>query len=121
MKQEGVGAEDKGEAMNLKQFNTQLESSKDLSGVGMQIAEDGNLKGLVIKHEPTNMEVKIPVDAIRQAEWDTLYDVMTGKREPAVLQHMTRVVGYYSKIENWNPSKIGELKDRQKGVYELGN
>ena len=105
--------------MNLKQFNIQLESSKDLVGIGMQMDEGGGLKGLVIKHEPTNMEVKIPVDAVKQTDWDTLFDVMTGKREPAVLQHMTRVVGYYSKIENWNPSKIGELHDRQKGDYEL--
>jgi hypothetical protein len=105
--------------MELKQFNAQLESSKDLSGVGMQFNEDGSLKGLVIKHEPTKIEVKLPVDAIIKSEWEVLYDVMTGKREPAVLQHMTRVVGYYSKIENWNPSKIGELKDRQAGDYEF--
>lgn len=105
--------------MDLKEFNNQLESAKDLSGVGMQFHDDGSLKGLVVKHVPTNMEIKLPIDAIKQANWETLYDVMIGKREPSVLQHMTRVVGYYSKVENWNPSKIGELKDRQKGNYEL--
>lgn len=88
-------------------------------GVGMQMDENGSIKGLVIKHEPTNVEVKLPIEAVKKAEWETLYDVMIGKREPAVLQHMTRVVGYYSKIENWNPSKIGELHDRQKGDYQL--
>ncbi|MFW6151611.1 MAG: anaerobic ribonucleoside-triphosphate reductase [Verrucomicrobiota bacterium] len=32
----------------------------------------------------------------------------------------TRVVGYFSKIENWNKSKrYGELKDRHKGRYTL--
>ncbi|MFO7957624.1 MAG: anaerobic ribonucleoside-triphosphate reductase [Candidatus Brocadiia bacterium] len=30
---------------------------------------------------------------------------------------MTRVVGYFSRIPNWNKSKIGELKDRHKGNY----
>jgi len=105
--------------MDIKEFKTKLEASKDLSGVGMQFNEDKSLKNLIIKHNPTNLEVKIPADAVVQADWGTLHDVMIGKREPSVLQHMTRVVGYYSKIENWNASKIGELKDRQSGNYEV--
>jgi len=32
--------------------------------------------------------------------------------------HMTRIVGYYSRVNNWNKSKIGELADRQKGDYD---
>ncbi len=30
---------------------------------------------------------------------------------------ISRVVGYFSKIENWNSSKRAELKRRQKGKY----
>ena len=33
------------------------------------------------------------------------------------VSHMSRIVGYYSKINNWNPSKLGELEDRRKGDY----
>lgn len=32
---------------------------------------------------------------------------------------MSRVVGYYSIIENWNGSKQAELVDRKKGNYKL--
>jgi len=32
---------------------------------------------------------------------------------------ITRIVGYYSRINNWNKSKLGELKDRQRGNYSL--
>lgn len=32
---------------------------------------------------------------------------------------MTRVVGYFSRIHNWNKSKVGELKDRQRGNYSV--
>lgn len=43
---------------------------------------------------------------------------------PKCLSHniygMSRVVGYYSIIENWNESKQAELKDRQKGIYAIG-
>jgi hypothetical protein len=29
------------------------------------------------------------------------------------------VVGYYSRINNWNKSKSAEFKDRQKGDYAI--
>lgn len=32
---------------------------------------------------------------------------------------ITRIVGYFSRVSNWNKSKIGELKDRHKGDYSL--
>ncbi|MFW5915246.1 MAG: anaerobic ribonucleoside-triphosphate reductase [Planctomycetota bacterium] len=32
---------------------------------------------------------------------------------------LTRIVGYYSRIDNWNKSKMGELKDRQDGNYSV--
>ncbi len=32
---------------------------------------------------------------------------------------ITRVVGYFSRIENWNSSKRAEFKDRQKGDYHI--
>ena len=34
---------------------------------------------------------------------------------------VTRIVGYYSKITNWNKNKIGELKDRHSGNYKLSS
>jgi ribonucleoside-triphosphate reductase len=33
---------------------------------------------------------------------------------------ITRIVGYFSRISNWNKSKLGELKDRHRGNYSLG-
>jgi len=32
---------------------------------------------------------------------------------------LTRIVGYFSRVQNWNKSKLGELKDRQKGQYQF--
>ncbi len=34
---------------------------------------------------------------------------------------VSRIVGYYSRISNWNLSKIGELQDRHKGNYGVGS
>lgn len=32
---------------------------------------------------------------------------------------MSRVVGYFTRINNWNPGKQAEFKDRQKGDYAI--
>jgi ribonucleoside-triphosphate reductase len=32
---------------------------------------------------------------------------------------ISRVVGFFSKIEDWNKSKKAEFKDRQKGTYNV--
>lgn len=32
---------------------------------------------------------------------------------------ITRIVGYFSRVNNWNRSKVGELKDRHKGDYAI--
>jgi ribonucleoside-triphosphate reductase len=32
---------------------------------------------------------------------------------------MSRVVGYFTRINNWNPGKQAEFKDRQKGTYAV--
>jgi hypothetical protein len=47
-------------------------------------------------------------------------DVINQVRKGCVLDGVTRIVGYYSRVNNWNKSKIGELRDRQKGQYGRG-
>jgi hypothetical protein len=47
-------------------------------------------------------------------------DVINLDRKGYVLEGVTRIVGYYSRTHNWNKSKIGELRDRQKGQYGRG-
>ena len=32
------------------------------------------------------------------------------------VDHITRVTGYFSKVSGWNPSKLGELKDRHRST-----
>ncbi|MFA6022539.1 MAG: anaerobic ribonucleoside-triphosphate reductase [Candidatus Pacearchaeota archaeon] len=44
-----------------------------------------------------------------------------GNKDKATLKGMTRIVGYYSFIDNWNPSKTEELKARQRGDYGVIN
>lgn len=103
--------------MKISDFMKKVDETDGLTGVG--IVDSEKEKCLVIKNEENGLEIKMPVDSIEGSEWESLYDIATGKREPSVLQHMTRIVGYFSVTDNWNPSKIGELKDRQKGNYTI--
>ena len=45
--------------------------------------------------------------------------VIQNDRASIVLNGVTRIVGYYSRVNNWNKSKVGELRDRAKGSYGL--
>ena len=104
--------------MDLQEFFGNVEKHQDLRGVGVEKDESG--RGFVIvEHKPSKMITKIPVQAVEKAEWNDIQSVLTCERDPVVLQHITRVVGYFSRINNWNASKIGELADRHKGRYAV--
>ncbi len=104
--------------MQISDFFKAVENDSDMRGLGIDNREENN-PAVLVEHLPTKMTTRLPAKAVEQAEWDTLSDIICGRREPVVLQHMTRVVGYYSRVENWNRSKLGELKDRHKGQYAV--
>jgi hypothetical protein len=56
---------------------------------------------------------------IRTHSWETLEAVLTGKRRPEVMNHITRIVGYYSHLRGWTRSKLAELRDRRNGEYAV--
>ena len=105
--------------MEMTQFYDMIEQHPELQGLGVDAECADRQPGVIVKYTKNGLMTRLPVAAIEAVEWDILEDVLTGKREPQVLQHMTRVVGYFSRVENWNKSKVGELKDRQKGNYSI--
>ena len=110
-------AEGKGDKMDVMKFCNKIESSDVFDGVGMEINCGGEVANLIILSKASGSEVKLPINVVEQLDWDALSEIMLGTREPIALQHMSRVVGYFSVISNWNPSKVGELIDRHKGTY----
>ena len=105
--------------MELTQFYDKIEAHPDLDGLGIEAECENQQPGVIIRQNKTSLMTRIPLAAIEAADWDVIEEVLIGKREPQVLQHMTRVVGYFSRVENWNKSKVGELKDRRKGDYSI--
>ncbi len=63
-----------------------------------------------------NEKIHVSLAALPGLRWPQIYRAVIGGRH---VIHVTRVVGYYSKVENWNPSKKSELADRKKGDYSI--
>ncbi|MCP4482802.1 MAG: hypothetical protein GY817_08720 [bacterium] len=76
--------------------------------------------GYTIYNNSIGKKYQVKKDAIKDSDWNNISSVLEG-RDPIILDGITRIVGYYSKISNWNKSKIGELKDRRTGNYKVGH
>jgi len=65
----------------------------------------------------TGCKTELPIAEIGKHRWEDLEAVFLGKREANIMRHVTRIVGYYSELRNWNASKLAELDDRHAGQY----
>lgn len=80
-----------------------------------EITMDSRIK--VLNHQ-TKDAYEVEIDTIvRTPLKDIILALKTG--DMIHLHGVTRIVGYYSRIHNWNKSKIGELHDRHKGNYAV--
>jgi hypothetical protein len=57
--------------------------------------------------------------SVLEHSWSMLESVFLGYLPPKIIRHMSRIVGYFSYIDNWNRSKIAELRDRHRGNYAV--
>ena len=84
------------------------------SGYEWAEGEHNKKAGYFIGSKRYDTATHFTAEAIGKHAWPRLNkQIIQGKD----VYHVTRVVGYYSRIENWNKSKIGELGDRHKGEY----
>ena len=105
--------------MNIKSFCESIVHHDNLSICGLVKGDGPEGDYLVIDDRQNRAKFRIMASAILEHEWDVLEAILTGRREAEVLEHMTRIVGYYSKVKNWNKSKLSELRDRQAGDYSM--
>lgn len=99
--------------MDFKQFYKSVESHDSLEGVGVTDSS------VIVNNIQQKTTYNIPFLSIEAHTWDDLCSVLGGHRDPSVLQHMTRIVGYFSRVSNWNTSKVAELADRHEGEYSI--
>jgi len=69
--------------------------------------------------DQTRLGWELELDTIRETPWEQIEAVLTGARRPDVMSHISRIVGYYSNMRNWNGSKLAEARDRARGNYAV--
>ena len=77
---------------------------------------EDNQKFVVADSEKKD-QIIISVEEVENAPLSSIIKVFLGEQEPISLRAYSRVVGYYSRIDAWNNSKISELAGRARGSY----
>ena len=107
--------------MTLHDFFFSVEDDPQLRGLDMVIGDSPEDDTVVVEELVTGQKwtTQIHVKAILTDNWNRLRSLMVGTYPPNPLVFVTRIVGYFSEVSNWNKSKLGELKDRRRGNYSL--
>jgi len=108
--------------MNLEELYQCIKSDPCLSIIRTETGETpGGVKLVIQCADPNRLVTRFSVDVagVTDTPWDQLRAVLHGQRDARVMTHITRIVGYYSQVHNWNKSKQAELRDRQKGNYSV--
>lgn len=71
-------------------------------------------EGYFVGCEKLGTSAHFTPQAVESRDWPVLQSQIVQGRD---VRQVTRVVGYFSRTENWNKSKLGELEDRHKGDY----
>jgi len=105
--------------MEISEFFWKIEEEPYLRGVDLRTGDSPEEDTAVVEDLRSGYKTRFAVPAILENDWDTLRALALGEKELQPLYHVTRIVGYYSRIENWNKSKLGELADRRRGNYAV--
>jgi len=107
--------------VQISEFFWQVENEPRLRGIDLRAADSPEDDVVVVEDLQSEYKTTFTVPVILENDWSTLLDIALGKKNIAPLYHVTRIVGYYSRIENWNKSKLGELADRRRGNYAVAS
>ena len=117
---------ERGSDMDIQWLIEEKLNAFDAAIAGHDFLEvDGDIEGetpqehlLKIINHKLECAFSISVDAIIRQDLEyVISSLETGVTSR--LHGVTRIVGYYSRISNWNKSKIGELHDRHMGKYSV--
>lgn len=103
--------------MNGLDFFKRVDEHKDLEWLGCRGGSSLAEAFVFVVYLPTRRRFRIPLRTVLDDDWKLLESILTEKRPIRVLHQMTRIVGYYSVLHNWNRSKLAENIDRDNGTY----
>lgn len=103
--------------MDCRTFYQKVNDHRELDWLAAKEGDTPAEDFVIVGNPRFHTRFAFPLDSIREHSWSDLESVLTLKRPAKVMRHVTRIVGYYSELQNWNPSKIAELNDRRNGNY----
>ncbi|MBN1810042.1 MAG: hypothetical protein JW909_13325 [Planctomycetes bacterium] len=105
--------------MRKDAFWALMDANEELALVDVVEGATPEEDAIIVANTRTGRHYSISVPLIKEQQETELLSLLKGEREVVELVTVTRIVGYYSQVENWNRSKLGELEDRHKGRYAL--
>lgn len=114
---------------SLELFVEHVEAHENLELVGefengrgeTILVVDDNSLAIDVEGHQSEIDLTEIFSAIKDAKTAERFVAVVAREEnPIKLNGITRIVGYYSRTNNWNKSKVGELRDRAKGHYGTG-
>lgn len=116
----------------LSAFEDEIQNSPCLSIDGLLNVGDTvpgtdivvTLDSLKVDNNHMEQSFLVPVDEIVRADKAQLKALIRSLEDNVMIRvdSITRIVGYYSRVHNWNSSKAqGELVDRRNGYYNFGD
>ena len=99
--------------MTGTEFYDAVDAHPEIELAGIRRDDETGEVAILVRYPPTKALYAVEPEAVAGNDWAVLEEVLTGRRPARVLGHMTRIVGYYSQVENWNKSKLGELAARR--------
>jgi hypothetical protein len=90
------------------------------NGSDIIVIENSDVSEEVEGHQITVELPEIFAKCYNAKTVERFLQVVNCEENPIKCFGVTRIVGYYSRVQNWNKSKIGELRDRQEGQYGTG-
>ena len=100
-----------------EQENLEIICAEQKEGKDMLVIENSRVLPNVEGHQTTVEVAELFGKVANEDEAYAFVRVINNDRDKIVLHGVTRIVGYYSRTDNWNKSKVGELRDRQNGFY----
>jgi len=103
--------------VNGREFYKKVSEHRALEWLGAREGAAPEADEILIANRTTGKKLALRVSAIAEHSWDDLEAALIGGRPLRIMSHLTRIVGYFSQVQNWNKSKLAELADRRKGLY----
>ncbi len=112
------------ETVGIEGFVNAVDRTENLEIHDSELTDDGDaiiIRNTAIDEGISGAYVRVSVEEVDRVPAHQVIGCIQNERKPIMCHGITRIVGYYSRTNNWNKSKLGELRDRDQANYTVGS